>query len=293
MQSVEGSARVAGSDSFIKTELYYLLEPAPGSYNVVVTYNGSVDEACGGAVSLRNVGQQPPEAVTTNAQPDDNSISTGIVTLTDYACVVDVVGCDTTGNLDTTVENMIRRCYQTTAGSSAAMSTRVVAAAGPVTNSWNHNAVGQLVQSAVALPAVGCIISGYIQGPNTSPISDVFVSAEHSIYDDITDSDGYYQMFVPYGWSGTVNPTKTGCIFSPAERTYCDVTASQINQNYQDIKIYDLDCDGSIGYGDFGVIDDNWLDDTAGNICDFNADTNVNFKDYAKFTNVWRAEYSE
>jgi unsaturated chondroitin disaccharide hydrolase len=54
---------------------------------------------------------------------------------------------------------------------------------------------------------------------------------------------------------------------------------------------YDLDCDGTIGYGDIAVISDNWLDDNAGNICDFNGDAIVNFKDFAEFANVWTEEY--
>ncbi len=293
MQSVEGSARVAGDGPFIKTEQYYLLDgnlPIPGSYNVVVSYDGNVDEALGGAISLKNVGQQPPETVATNAQPDDDFISADIVTLTNYACVVDVVGSDTSGILNTAVEDMIRRCYQTTAGSSAAMSTRIVDAAGQVTNSWNHTAVGQLVQSVIALPAAACVISGHIREPNGIPISGVLVSTEFSIS---TDSNGYYQILVPEGWSGTIVPTKTGCIFSPSERTYYDVTASQVNQNYQNIKIYDLDNDDSIGYGDIAVMRENWLDDTIGNICNFNADENVNFEDYAEFANIWLAEYGQ
>ena len=293
MNLVEGSARAAGSDPHVKTELYYLLEeslPSPGSYNVVITYDGSVAEACGGAVSLKNVGQGPPEDVATNAQSGSNSISTDIVALTNYAYVVDVVGSDTPGTLDTAAEDMIRRWHQAATGSSAAMSTRAVAAAGTVTNSWSHTAVGQLVQSAVTLPPAGRIISGYIQEPNKIPISGVLVSVEGSISNDVTGPDGFYQILVPYGWSGTVTPTKTDCVFRPAPKTYDDVIANQVNQNYTNIKTYDLDCDGSIGFGDLRIISENLLQTGENLPGDFykDEDDTVNFLDFADFANVWK-----
>jgi hypothetical protein len=297
MNLVEGSARTAGSDPHIKTELYYLLEESlpetPDSYNVVVTYDGSVNEACAGAVSLKNVEQGPPEAVATNAQSGSNSISTDIATLTNCAYVVDVVGSDTSGTLSTATENMIQRWHQAATGSSAAMSTRAVDTAGTVTNSWSHTAIGQLVQSAIALPAAGRIISGHIQEPNKILISGVLVSAEQSICDGMTDPNGYYQLTVPYGWSGTVIPTKTDCTFHPAQKTYDNVITNQVNQNYTNIKTYDLDDSGFIGYGDIAVMRDNWLDDTVGNSCDFDDSASVNFKDYAEFANVWLTEYGQ
>jgi len=297
MNLVEGSGKTAGSDPHIKTELYYLLKESlpetPGSYNVVVTYDGSVNEACGGAVSLKNVGQEPPEAVATNAKSDSNSISTDIATLTNCAYVVDVVASDTSGTLSTAAEDMTQRWHQAATGSSAAMSTREVDAAGTVTNSWSHTAIGQLIQSAIALPAAGCIISGYIQEPNKVPISGVLVSAEQSICDGMTDSNGYYQLTVPYGWSETVIPTKTDCTFHPAQKTYDNVIANQVNQNYTNIETYDLDDSGFIGYGDIEVMRNNWLDDAVGNRCDFDDSASVNFKDYAEFANVWLTEYGQ
>jgi hypothetical protein len=44
------------------------------------------------------------------------------------------------------------------------------------------------------------------------------------------------------------------------------------------------------------VIADNWLDDTAGNPCNFinlDGDEIVNFADYTAFANVWKTEYEE
>jgi hypothetical protein len=46
------------------------------------------------------------------------------------------------------------------------------------------------------------------------------------------DGSGNYAILVPYGWSGTVIPSKGGYIFSPASRTYTSVSSSRTGQNY-------------------------------------------------------------
>ena len=47
-----------------------------------------------------------------------------------------------------------------------------------------------------------------------------------------TDSNGYYSATVSAGWSGTVTPSKSGYTFSPASKSYSNVTSNQTNQNY-------------------------------------------------------------
>ena len=46
------------------------------------------------------------------------------------------------------------------------------------------------------------------------------------------DGSGNYSFTVPYGWSGTVTPAKTGYTFTPANKTYTNVQANQTAQNY-------------------------------------------------------------
>lgn len=45
-------------------------------------------------------------------------------------------------------------------------------------------------------------------------------------------ADGSYELSVSANWSGTVTPSKTGFTFSPASRTYANVNANIISQNY-------------------------------------------------------------
>ena len=46
-----------------------------------------------------------------------------------------------------------------------------------------------------------------------------------------SDINGNYSLSVPFNWSGTVTPSKTGYSFSPVNATYTNVVANQI-QNY-------------------------------------------------------------
>ncbi|UCG49616.1 MAG: hypothetical protein JSU94_07515, partial [Phycisphaerales bacterium] len=48
----------------------------------------------------------------------------------------------------------------------------------------------------------------------------------------VTDERGRYSATVPYGWSGTVDPSKRGHSFEPASKRYARVIASQTNQDY-------------------------------------------------------------
>jgi Zn-dependent metalloprotease len=45
-------------------------------------------------------------------------------------------------------------------------------------------------------------------------------------------SNGSYSITVPYGWSGTVTPAKTGYTFTPVNRSYTNVLTNQTGQNY-------------------------------------------------------------
>jgi C1A family cysteine protease len=131
-------------------------------------------------------------------------------------------------------------------------------------------------------------ISGCIQNDCNVPIEGVAVSADNGGGQDVTDVNGFYEVWVDYNWSGTVTPTKGHHTFNPGEMVYVDVLADQTEQNYQATNIYDLDCDGSIGFGDIRIISENWLDGPylPG---DFYKDEDdiVNFLDFAEFAKHW------
>ncbi len=133
------------------------------------------------------------------------------------------------------------------------------------------------------------LISGYVHTQCGVPVKDVVLTASNGGGSGITDANGYYEVWVNYNWTGTVTPAKECYIFNPAEKVYIHVLADQAQQNYQGIdNVYDLDCDGSIGFGDLMIMSENWLDgpDLPG---DFYKDEDeiVNFLDFAEFANHW------
>jgi hypothetical protein len=130
-------------------------------------------------------------------------------------------------------------------------------------------------------------ISGCIRNECNMPIAGVMVSADNDGGQNITGTNGLYDIWVSYAWSGTVTPEKLHYTFNPAGLSYIDVLADQADKNYAANNIYDLDCDGSIGIGDLGVMAENWLMAGPQIKGDFVPDETVNFLDFAEFGLVW------
>ncbi|MCJ7730409.1 MAG: hypothetical protein MUO27_11110, partial [Sedimentisphaerales bacterium] len=296
MTLVEGSSETVSSDGYhTKTELYYLLDAnlpsLLGDYSVTVTYNGNVGKRCGGAISLANVEQQDREAVTTNSNVNEATISTNITTQTDNAWVVDVVGGGDTGSFSTPTNGMVKRFDVNSDSSTAAGSTKAVGSAQQTTMSWAHSSANpnRLAHSVAAFAPASYIIAGYISEPNDAPVEGVSVLVDANVA-DITDPNGYYRVLVPPHWSGAVTPIKDGHLFAPYERAYSQVITDLLDQHYEDISIYDLDDDGLIGWGDVAVMSEDWLEPGGPDVpSDIHKDDNniVNFLDFADFALVW------
>jgi len=129
-------------------------------------------------------------------------------------------------------------------------------------------------------------ITGYIKNECNVPIEGVLVDANNGGGQDTTDMNGFYEVWVDYNWSGTVTPSKEHHTFDPNLMIYVDVSANEQDQNYIADNIYDLDCDGTIGLGDFAVMCENWLMTGPGIAGDFVADEIVNFLDFAELANA-------
>jgi predicted outer membrane repeat protein len=64
-------------------------------------------------------------------------------------------------------------------------------------------------------------------------VPDAVLSYDDGAPQSVTaDPDGAYGFTVPSGWSGTVTPAKDDFLFNPASRSYADVNADQLNQDY-------------------------------------------------------------
>ena len=142
---VSNSGVNCGSSALkVRTELWYLLDPASGTDTITITTTDTVDFIVGGAVSLENVKQQAAEAVTTNTYQntgDPSTISTNITTVTDGAWVIDVVGIERIGTWSTTTGGMTKQWEQSSGGNKldGAGCYKPVTSAGPTTLSWSSS----------------------------------------------------------------------------------------------------------------------------------------------------------
>lgn len=96
------------------------------------------------------------------------------------------------------------------------------------------------------------VISGYVRDANGVGVESVSVSANNGDGSDISDASGYYEIVVPYDWSGTVTPNRLGWGFTPSNRSYSNVAADQVDQDFTAVYV------GIIvkpdGTGDFATI---------------------------------------
>jgi len=76
------------------------------------------------------------------------------------------------------------------------------------------------------------VISGYVKDDGGSGIEGVSVSSDNGGGSDTTDVTGYYEIIVPYNWSGAVTANKTGWNLTPPSRSYSNVTSNQVNQDF-------------------------------------------------------------
>ena len=156
MRPVPGSlARSSGWRVQTTTQLFYLNggeTPAPGTYDVVVTFTGKVDEAAGGAVSLFGVEPGAPAAVATNA----NLVALGQISTSinapAYSWVVDAVASASGADLSAG-PNQTERFGEAKKEIGIAGSAQAAAAGGPTTLFWQQADSTQLVTSAVAFAA--------------------------------------------------------------------------------------------------------------------------------------------
>jgi RHS repeat-associated protein len=65
-----------------------------------------------------------------------------------------------------------------------------------------------------------------------SALSGVAFAATNGVTCTTSDTSGQYSCSVPSGWSGSVTPSRSGFSFTPASRTYNNVTSDQTAQDF-------------------------------------------------------------
>lgn len=294
MDEVPGSRREVYADGrYIATQLFYMLEndlPATGNYRLEINFSGNVNTRCGGAVILSGTDQQLPYGVATNSSQDSNNIFTDVTVQSDGALVVDIVGCSS-GGVSAGNGQMVR--FNAGGGSIVtAGSIKPTLLAGPVTVGWSLNDSNcALVHSAAVFTASLNTISGQVRRVDYMPIEGVEIALDAGV-SAMTDPNGYYEIPVVHNWSGLVEPVKEGYLFGPSKRSYSEVSEDLEAQDYEDIRLYDIDDDGYLNWGDVDILCDNWLSTGQDVPGDFHKDENntVDFLDFADFARVWKGD---
>jgi len=94
----------------------------------------------------------------------------------------------------------------------------------PPSKKYDPVRVDQTYQAYVA-ELMRFTISGSVVIGGTA-IEGVLISASGDGTSATTDAEGKYSITVPYGWSGTVTPTKPGYVFDPPGKEYVNVTTN-------------------------------------------------------------------
>lgn len=76
------------------------------------------------------------------------------------------------------------------------------------------------------------MISGFVRTDGGQGMEGVTITFDNQGGEATTAADGSYSHAVQEGWSGTATPSQTCYAFTPASRTYTDVTSDHSDQNY-------------------------------------------------------------
>lgn len=135
-------------------------------------------------------------------------------------------------------------------------------------------------------------ISGTVNSLLGEPVEGVSVTADNGGSIDITDPNGFYEVWIDYNWSGTLIPEKSEFVMEPNVIEFVNVLGPIENQSFVARSIYDLDASGWIDLGDLQVFAGYWLLSGPGLPCDYYQDDDniINLLDFAVFSGRWRWE---
>ena len=120
-------------------------------------------------------------------------------------------------------------------------------------------------------------------------MENILVDANNGGGSDLTDVNGFYELWVDYNWSGTVIPEEQDHYFDPNKDTYEDVLGNYEDMDFMCIRYEDINIDGFIDSADYWYIREYWLQENppAGDIF---KDNFMDALDFARLANVWLIE---
>ena len=102
----------------------------------------------------------------------------------------------------------------------------------PSSRNYTNVTSDQLNENYIATTITTPAISGKVKASDGTGIEGVTITFSNAGGSTATDSSGNYSHSVSLGWSGSATPSKIGYSFSPASRSYSNVTSDQTSQDY-------------------------------------------------------------
>jgi hypothetical protein len=100
----------------------------------------------------------------------------------------------------------------------------------PASKDYSNVMSDQLNQDYTATLNTYTISGNILEPDGNTLVEGVLVDANNNGGStDTTDANGYYEVVVPYGWSGTATPIKEGYTFEPNSILYNNVVADEVN----------------------------------------------------------------
>jgi hypothetical protein len=170
-----------------RTELWYLIAPATGANNIVVTWTGTVDFECCGAISLTGAIQSSSAIDANNGQSanTDTTPSTDVTVVAQGCYVIDsIYSRSETSFANNSDQTNIFNVLVNSAGDGTGMSYKIATATGATTMGWTTGPE-ETTLSAVSIAPIGGIhaVSGTDAGFSGTPDNtDPFASAQAVTY---------------------------------------------------------------------------------------------------------------
>lgn len=161
--------RSDGNSANARTSLWYLVNPAVGTADVVITV-GLIETISAGAISLTGVDQTNPINVHDGASGSSTAPTVTLTTTNAETWIVDVVGAS--DGAMTAGAGQIERWEDVTGSTRVAGSTEFTSSDGTYAMTWSYAASTNWAISAAALNPAGIVCCVPIQGWNIDSISN-------------------------------------------------------------------------------------------------------------------------
>ncbi len=129
-------------------------------------------------------------------------------------------------------------------------------------------------------------ISGHVRTFTGAAVANVELAATDGP-STTTDPNGFYQLTVPGGWSGTVTPSRANWTFEPAERSFSFMLADAADRDFAGYLPGDADGDATVGYADFQILYDHWSQSGDWAQGDFDGNGVIGFGDFQILLDHW------